>query len=134
MKAVNYKLRIWIVFTLLVLFSILLVYRLYTIQIVSGADFRSLGENQYVRPTSNLFDRGDIFFSTRDGGRVPAGTLKHGFIVAINPKILENNENAYSKLSEISDLDEDKVMGKDTSDWRRQEMPDAPERLYKSGP
>jgi len=110
MKAPNYQLRIRIIFSLLVCFAFLLIYRLYTIQVVSGEEFRMLGENQYVRPAHNLFDRGDIFFTTRDGQRVPAATLKHGFIVAINPTLLDNPEQVYSQLSETISIQREKFI------------------------
>ena len=44
---------------------------------------------------------------THDGERVPAATLKHGFIVAINPSLLTNPEEVFEKISPHLDIDRD---------------------------
>ncbi len=61
-------------------------------QIIHGSDFAERADRQYQRP-SNAFDRGTIFFSDKDGNLISGATLKTGFIVTINPKILQQNDN-----------------------------------------
>ncbi len=93
--------RIRIISICLLLFSCLLVVKLYSVQIIHGSDFAERADRQYQRP-SNAFDRGTIFFSDKDGNLISGATLKTGFIVTINPKILQQNDNVddtYVKLS-----------------------------------
>lgn len=94
--------------SLLVLLSaLLLVSKLYFLQIVSGKDFKIKAEHQYVAGI-NYFDRGSIFFSTKDDTEVPAATVKLGFTLYINPNILIEYGNAnevYEKLNTIVPLE-----------------------------
>ncbi|MDO8424232.1 MAG: penicillin-binding protein 2 [bacterium] len=94
--------------SLLVLLSaLLLVSKLYFLQIISGEDFKLKAEHQYVAGI-NYFDRGSIFFSTKDGTLVPAANIKLGFTLYINPNILIEYGSAvevYEKLSAILPLE-----------------------------
>ncbi|MDO8729171.1 MAG: penicillin-binding protein 2 [bacterium] len=71
----------------IVLFALLLVSRLYIIQIVSREKFEAKAEHQYIAGV-NYFDRGSIYFTAMDGSLIPAASLKFGFILHINPRIL----------------------------------------------
>ncbi len=79
-------------------------------QIIHSDDFIERADRQYQRP-SNAFDRGTIFFSDKDGNLVSGATLKTGFIISINPKILQQSDivdDTYVKLSALlPDLDMD---------------------------
>lgn len=81
--------------------AILLVAKLYMVQIVSGDDFRMRSERQYLRPSENIYNRGTIFFQNLDGSTIAGASLKTGFTISINPKILQNPEEAYVKLNAI---------------------------------
>ena len=84
----NLVVRIRLISAVVVLFAVLLVVRLYVIQIIHGEEFSIRADRQYVRPAHNLFDRGSVFFEDKEGRLVSAATLKTGFTVAINPSIL----------------------------------------------
>ncbi len=99
--------RVRIIFSALVLVALVLVFRLYTIQIIDNDIYSSKADRQYVRTGSNLFDRGTIFMMDKDGRRVSGASIKSGFTVALNPSILENPVDAYKKLSEIIEIDEE---------------------------
>lgn len=99
--------RIRMVFVCVVLFAGLLGVKLYFVQIVDGAELRARGERQYVRPNQNIFSRGDIFFSTKDGQRVPVATLAHGHLVAINPTQIEDPASAYRQLASYITIPEE---------------------------
>ena len=88
----------------ILLLGVLLTTRLYYVQILHGEELSYKADRQYVRPNNAMFNRGDIFFSTKDGERVSAATLKTGFIVSINPTLIENAEEAYNELSSRIEL------------------------------
>jgi cell division protein FtsI/penicillin-binding protein 2 len=101
MSALHNRLRL--LSLLIILFALLLVAKLYFLQIISGEEFKTRAEHQYVAGI-NFFDRGSIFFSTKDGTLVPAATVKLGFILHINPGILrtQNNlEEVYETINSI---------------------------------
>jgi len=93
---------------LLLLFGLLLVSKLYFLQIISGEQFRARAEHQYVAGI-NFFDRGNIYFSTRDGTPVPAATIKTGFVLSINPNLIKVNnlEEVYTNLSVLVPLEKE---------------------------
>lgn len=102
----NHIFRIKVIATLIVLFAFVLVGRLYNIQIVNGDLYSYRAESQYINP-NNLFDRGNIFFKDKDGRLISGATLKSGFIIALNPSILEDTEDAYKKISKIIEIDKE---------------------------
>lgn len=101
----RFVIRVRIVSVLLILFALVLVGKLYLVQIVQGKDFSDKADRQYSKPQSNIFSRGSIFFQTKDGGLVSAATLKTGFTLAVNPQILKDPEDVWSKLNTIIPLD-----------------------------
>lgn len=102
------RLRILTLFILLG--ALVLVSKLYFIQIISGEDLRLRAEHQYVAG-ANFFNRGSIFFSTKDGSVIPAANIKLGFILSINPnQLIEyqvNLEDVYQKLSNITPINKE---------------------------
>lgn len=90
-----------------VLFALLLVGKLYLIQIVSSDVYKARAEQQYVAGV-NYFDRGTIYFTTKSGEHVPAASIRTGFILHINPEILKNNTDlnrAYEQINSITSID-----------------------------
>ena len=104
--------RIHLIFIVLFLFALVLVGRLFFIQIVHGDEYSERADGQYTMPASNVFDRGSIFLSERDESLVSAATLKTGYIVALNPQKIENIENVYQKISSIIKIDENDFLTK----------------------
>lgn len=104
--------RIHILFFLMLLFAIILVGRLFFLQIVHGQTYQEMADSQYVTSVSNIYERGSIFFQDRRGQLVSAATLKSGYIVSINPSIMENPEEAYEKIQKIIPLDKESFFAK----------------------
>lgn len=105
--------RLRVITLLLGLFALLLVSKLYFLQIIEGEKFRDKAEHQYVAGVS-YFDRGSIFFSTKDGTLVPAATIKTGFTLSVNPNLLKSTDltTLFNRLSSIVPLDEPSFMAK----------------------
>ncbi|MFA6338920.1 MAG: penicillin-binding protein 2 [Candidatus Paceibacterota bacterium] len=97
--------RIYIIIGLIFLFASCLVFKLYLVQIVNGDSFRLKANHQYTNSTQNVYDRGTIYFQNKDGELFRAATLNSGFTLTINPKLIENVEDAYTKISSITPID-----------------------------
>jgi len=90
---------------LMFLVGLVLIGKLYAIQIVDGDIFRERGEAQYTGTAGATFNRGSIYFSDKGGNLVGAATLKSGYIISINPKLLKEEEKVYEMLSAITPID-----------------------------
>ena len=87
--------------------ALILIGKLYFVQIINGQTYRDKADRQYV-VGANFFDRGSIFFSSKDNSVVPAASLKTGYTLSINPVVLTTNPDqngVYEKLNEIVPID-----------------------------
>jgi len=107
----SFRLRIYTIGAAVLLFAILLVLRLYFVQIVHGEEYAGLADRQYVRSNTNLYDRGTLFFTDKNGILVAGARLKSGFIVALNPEMLEEDPSVvYEKLSAELPLERERFL------------------------
>lgn len=88
------------------LFALVLVAKLFLVQVVYGNSYKERAEGQYATPSSNVFERGTIYFSRKDGTLVSAATQVAGFKLAINPSQITDKELVYEKLSKEVTLDQ----------------------------
>lgn len=95
----TFTVRIRLIAIVIVLFACALVTRLYFVQVVNGKVYSERGNRQYVRPNQDLYDRGSIFFTTKDGEHVSAATLATGFTLAIEPRLITNEAEVYGKIA-----------------------------------
>ncbi len=102
---VHYSSRITLISICIFLFAILLVGKLYWLQVVNNDVYIQKADRQYLSTNGTLYSRGSIFFRDKSGTLVSAATLQSGFTVAINPEILKNPEQVYNSLSGIISLD-----------------------------
>ncbi len=99
--------RIWVMGSVLVFVILLLVVRLYLLQVVGGDAYRLEAEHQYVNTTSGIYDRGNIFMQQHRGGKIANATVRSAFVLAIDPRHIEESEGTYEKLSEVVSIDKD---------------------------
>lgn len=104
--------RIRIISIGVIFFALLLGVKLYYVQIVSGDAFNDRADRQYIRPVGGMYDRGTVFFEAKDGTLMAAASLKTGFTLAINPKLLKNPQSIYDRLSKILDIDKQSFLEK----------------------
>ncbi len=90
----THTLRIYLIFALFTVFALVLLGRLFFVQIIHGSEFAARADDQYTTPTPNTLARGSIYFKERDGLLVSAATLKVGYTIAINPKKIAGAPNA----------------------------------------
>ncbi len=93
-------------------FAAILVSKLYYVQVMNGNAYRQRAEKQYVNPTQTVFDRGSIFFQSKTGTLISAATVKEGYTLSLNTKLLTDPEDAYQKINAIIPIDHDFFMSK----------------------
>ena len=108
----SFLLRSRIVFCLFVLFAFALLSKLFLVQIVHNESYKERADRQYSTPSSSLFERGTIYFSSKDGQLVYAATQSTGYKVAINPGKILNKDLSYEKLSQVISLNKDDFFAK----------------------
>jgi len=85
--------------------ALLIIGRLYVLQVMEHDTYSEKADRQYARSGTSIFNRGSIFFTSKLGEEVSAATLKNGFTVAVNPEILKNPETAFAQISAIIPLE-----------------------------
>ncbi len=103
----NQRLKARLILFVILLFAVALVYSLYWTQVEKGQYYFDRAEKQYARPAVNSFDRGSILFSAKDGTRIAAATLGSGYLVVMNPTLVEDREATFEALSQYLDLDKE---------------------------
>jgi len=94
--------------------ALLILTRLFFVQIVHGDEYQEKAEQQYVGKTGTSFNRGTIYFSSRDSSSVAAATLSYGYTLAIHPaQITEGDrEKLYMELSRFVAIDKSDFLTK----------------------
>lgn len=89
----------------MLLLALVLLGRLYQIQIHDHRAYDERANRQYVHTVKDLYSRGSIFFSTKDGEKVSAATIQSGYLLSIDPTRIEDAESTYEKINVIYPLD-----------------------------
>ncbi len=97
----NSVLRIRLILLCVFLFALVLVAKLYDVDIVHGNLYAQEANHQYVKPDTTIFDRGTIFFTSKDGTQVGVATVQNGFTVAVNPNLMTDPSTAYTALAKV---------------------------------
>lgn len=106
----NDRLKLLSVFV--VAFALLIVGRLYVLQVMRSSIYVEQADRQYVKRGEIIFDRGSILMTSKDGTLVSAATLRSGYTVALNPKQVVYPEDVVNALEGILDLDQDVLFHK----------------------
>ncbi|MEK7552492.1 MAG: penicillin-binding protein 2, partial [Patescibacteria group bacterium] len=104
--------RLHFLIAVMIAVGLLLSTKLFFIQIIKGEKYRQTAERQNQQSLNKIFDRGAIFFETKDGTLVSGATLEVGYILAINPKQLVNPEAVYLKLNKIWPINQEFFIAK----------------------
>ena len=91
----------------ILLFSAILIAKLFWVQVIHGKTYSETADRQYATPSTDIYERGTIYFESKDGGLVSAATQISGFKIAINPKKITDVENTYQQLLKIVSFDHD---------------------------
>jgi cell division protein FtsI/penicillin-binding protein 2 len=80
--------------------------RLFFIQVVKSEYYRDKGDRQYLRPSTDLGNRGSILAQKKDGSLFALAGMKTAYLVTINPRLLASQASStYLKLNSIIPLD-----------------------------
>lgn len=104
--------RVKYIYIFFVLIALILVSRLYSLQIVHGEEYIQKAQRQYMTSSQKIFDRGIIYLQDKDGDLVSAAMLKNTYDLVINNKNLKNPEDAFNKISNVISLNEDDFLNK----------------------
>ena len=94
--------------------ALILIGRLYYLQIIEGKAYAARASAQFVEPSTPLTDRDSIYFTDKDGNQITAAALKDGFTLAINPTKVVNAEALYQTVNALVPLDHDTFIAKAT--------------------
>lgn len=106
MKSI-FVLRIRLLFGLFAFVALLLITRLYFLQVVHVDTYRDVAEGQYSRK-SVAQERGDIFFQDKEGNLVTGASMQAGYIVALQPKIISDPSGVYERISSVIRIDQER--------------------------
>jgi cell division protein FtsI/penicillin-binding protein 2 len=106
MKINSLQNRIRLIFIGFVLLSLLIIARLYFLQVVSGDNYAEKADRQYVSIAGNTFDRGSIFFKDKKNNLISVAGLGTGYVIALNNRTTATDTSEYfSKLSKFLPID-----------------------------
>ncbi len=106
MKTNVFQNKVRIIFCFIVFFALIMVVRLYFLQIVDGQSYSEKADRQYTNISVDVYDRGSIFFQDKKDNLISAASLKTGYILALNMKLMATDtEMYYKKISEIIPID-----------------------------
>ncbi|MFA5791653.1 MAG: penicillin-binding protein 2 [Candidatus Paceibacterota bacterium] len=90
-----------------VVFAAILVVKLFWVQVVDRDAYSLAANHQYATPSTDIYERGTIYFERKDGQLVSAATQNSGFKMAIVASKIIDAEDIYKKISKIVDFDHD---------------------------
>jgi len=106
MKINSFQKNIRIIFCFIVFFALIMVVRLYFLQVVKGQNYADIVDKQYTVRSAKIFDRGSIFFKDKSGNLISAASLNTGYVLALNIKTMSTDTDMYyKKISEIIPID-----------------------------
>ncbi|MFA5936340.1 MAG: penicillin-binding protein 2 [Candidatus Paceibacterota bacterium] len=106
----SFVFRTRIIFFCISLFALILIGKLFLVQIVHSSDYSEKADRQYFTPSAGIFERGTIYFSRKDGQLVSAAMQTTGFKIAINPVKIIDKESVFEQLSKIITLNHDQFL------------------------
>ena len=90
--------RIRVITGCILLLALILIGRLYQLQVFNYDFYTDKAERQYVRTKQDLYSRGSIYFTTKEGEKVSAASIRSGYALAFNPTLITNPEETCNKI------------------------------------
>ena len=107
MNVSTFQSRIRVVSVVICFLSLILIGKLFYIQVIHKNLYTQRADKQYATPAGDMFTRGSIFFSKKDSSLVAAGAVSSGFKVAINAKNITSPEVVYEGLDPYMEMEKD---------------------------
>ncbi len=103
-----------IVLLFIILFSLVLITKIFWVQVVHNDAYSEQADRQYSTPSGDIFERGTIYFSDKDGQLISAATQASGYKIAIDPSKITDAESVYLMLSKVATFDHDNFINRAT--------------------
>jgi cell division protein FtsI (penicillin-binding protein 3)/stage V sporulation protein D (sporulation-specific penicillin-binding protein) len=91
---------------------LILIAKLFFVQVIHKNLYSEKADKQYATPSGDIFNRGSIFFSKKDGSLVAAGSVSSGFKLAIKAKDIIDEQATYTSISPYLVMDNDTFIAK----------------------
>lgn len=112
MNLSSFKIRIRIVSVLIFFFAGILILKLFFVQVINKNLYAEKADKQYATPASDIFNRGTIYFSKKDGSLVAAASVSSGFKIALNTKNIVDKESLYKALDPYIEMDQNTFLSR----------------------
>lgn len=99
--------RIIIVLGAIVLLALMIIVKLFFLQVVDGSAFAKRADRQYAPSSVGAFDRGKIYATAKDGTLVELASVTAGYKLAIVPSQIKDAEAAYRAINARIPIDHD---------------------------
>ncbi len=101
--------RIRILSFCILFFALILITKLFFVQVIHSNSYKERADRQYATPSSDIFERNGIFFETKTGQLVSAAVQTTGYKIAINPILITDIDGTFAKINDVlANLDYDK--------------------------
>ena len=109
-KASTSHARIIVVLGAIVLFALMILAKLFFLQVVDGSSFAKRADRQYAPSSVGTFDRGKIYATAKDGTLVELASVTAGYKLAIVPSQIQNPEATYAAINAHIPIDHDQFI------------------------
>jgi len=75
----SFVFRSRIIIFIVMIFAAIFVVKLFFVQVLHGGTYSQVADRQYSTPSSNIYERGTIYFERKNGELVSAATQTSGF-------------------------------------------------------
>lgn len=99
--------RIRFITIVILLIALVLIARLYHLQILNHETYLEQGEGQYVHKVRDIYDRGTIYFTSQTGETISAASVQAGYTLALDPSNIDDPDYTFASLSPYLNIDED---------------------------
>jgi cell division protein FtsI/penicillin-binding protein 2 len=108
-KEVDYKFggRFVLIIIFIILIGLLIVGQLFRLQVVFSKKYNNKAIGQYVDNLDKPFERGNIYFTEKDGNLISAATMMSGYKMAVNPSLVKDKEKLFDDIKDYIDVSEE---------------------------
>src|SRR5258706_16395570 len=92
-KEINPNSRITLIILAISLVAGLIIFRLVYMQIIHAHKYKDAADKQYTTPQNNIYERGSIYFTKKNGELITAASQVTGYKLAITPSEIVDKED-----------------------------------------
>jgi stage V sporulation protein D (sporulation-specific penicillin-binding protein) len=109
----------WRIYTLvffIIIFGLVIMFRLYSLQVIAGNSYRAIAENQHMASQILAPRRGEIYLQEGKAGQYPLAINRDLQLAYAVPKEIENKDDFTEKVSSVLGLDKEFIRSKIEND------------------